>query len=873
MADGEMLRDRLGLQDNREILSPPIVKSPLYACATAVIVLGFVAHAELELEIGGSTLPRKQAGSPDPDGFIFTGLAVLSAPQIVRARQFVDGIPSNWSQPVTVRNYTADFPAGPPRPEINPAPVYECGSRTGVSNLLIGCNVWIEADGTEVGRVNGAKDHQGVNVNPDYSLNERVRAYAEMCGDRTPPSEEFITQSPPAPLPVPVLDPAYEDGEVIRITNLVNGASFHVDRGGVTIGPIRTWGWAHLVSLNPPFSAGETITVRQQMCASDPPSDPGSTTVRPCADLPAPIVEPIQIGDTQIRLIEYVPGARIKVFANTTKIGDGGGAVIALVRPVQDGETIYVYQVLGPCEGRNVRVVEPKCVAPPVTVNPAALNLFPVGFADYATGDFKGSVYYPAEDDGQGRPFNRSLAEIRRAPIVFIAHGNHPTRYNPDDRMEENSPNCDPPSPASWREIPNHKGYSYFQRQLARMGIIAVSVDCNETNGCTWNTVQNIERRAELIMGSIGHFQALDRGGDAIFGNHIDFSRVGLMGHSRGGEAVVIAGNQSPGLLGVTVRAVIALAPVNHGLFLPQDYAFMTILPANDGDVSENGGARFYDKAVPRPLKSQLYIDFANHNFFNREWVRDEKGRLPPVILSRWECERILSAYGCAMYRSFLLDHATTGYLTYRVRPPGINTGNIHLSFEWIGQVTVDDHEQGNLITVNSLNHPTSQSGGLAANEYGLQQAGMSPYVPNTFFGETVGMVVEGLRLGVFRSELDREYDLSDPRFEIWLRAAEVSNGGPNASTGPVFRVGLEDQSGNRAWTDINQVGLLPRPFDQSPLSTKSILTTLRVPASCFRPEQRENFRNNAVSAILIEYDGKGVRPVAFDVLQIVREP
>jgi hypothetical protein len=54
-----------------------------------------------------------------------------------------------------------------PDREIDPAPVYKCGSRTGVANLLIGCNVWITADGMEVGRVDGAVQHRVVNVTPD----------------------------------------------------------------------------------------------------------------------------------------------------------------------------------------------------------------------------------------------------------------------------------------------------------------------------------------------------------------------------------------------------------------------------------------------------------------------------------------------------------------------------------------------------------------------------------------------------------------------------------------------------------------------------------------------------------------------------------
>ena len=874
MNGNEIPRRELNLRDDPEVISPPIVDGPLYACATAVTVLGFIPHAELELEIAGASLPVVLGGFPDPDGFTFTGVGPLVAGQVIRARQIFGGATSGWSQPVTVRDHTQDYPAGPPRPEINPEPVYQCGARTGVRNLLTGCNVWIEADGTEVGRVDGAKEHQGVNVNPDYGLNQRVRAWAELCRDPSPPSREYVTQPPPNPLPTPAIDPAYDDGEQIRITNLVNGARFTIDRGGSLIGPYRTWGYAHLVGLSPPLSAGETIAVTQQMCPSDPASDPGKTDVLPCSALPAPKVAAIQVGDTVVVLTEWVPGAQIKVFGGMQKIGDGGGAVVALTRPVQEGETIYVYQVLGDCEGSTVTGIQPGCVAPPVGANPAGLDLFPTGHMDYAVGDVKGSVYYPAEDDGEGQPFNRRWAELGRSPIVFMAHGNHATHHDPNDRSHEGSPSCSGGVPASWLEIPNHKGYDYFQRQLARLGVIAVSVDCNETNGCVANSVANIERRAELIMASIDHFQSLDGGGDAIFGGRIDFDRVGMMGHSRGGEAVVIAGNQSPARLGVTVRAVISIGPVNHDAtnpVTPTDYAFMTILPANDGDVSDNGGARFYDVTRPSPLKSQLYIDWADHNFFNRQWVKDEDGRSPPDVLTRGEQERILSTYGCALFRAYLLGHDTTGFLTYRVRPPGVNTDNVHLSFEWDRQVMVDDHQQAGGIGQNTMGRPTSQSAGMSADEFDLARSQPNSHPTNSFWHRTIGMVMTSRPGGRFRSELDRSYDLGDAGYEIWVRTAEVSAGGSNPADAVMFSMGLEDGGGQIAWASSAGVGGVPRPFDHAPGSTKSMMNTLRFPIHCFDPEEGK-FDPTSVRAIVIRHDSPADRSVAFDVLQIVKE-
>ena len=73
----------------------------------------------------------------------------------------------------------------------------------------------------------------------------------------------------------------------------------------------------------------------------------------------------------------------------------------------------------------------------------------------------RGSIFYPAEDDGADQPFNRRLAKLGRVPLVVCVHGNH-----------------DP-------SVPSFRGYDYFQTALARAGFIAVSVDENETNGNT----------------------------------------------------------------------------------------------------------------------------------------------------------------------------------------------------------------------------------------------------------------------------------------------------------------------------------------------------------------------------------------------------
>lgn len=835
-------REKLGLEDDEKLLSPPWLAEPLYQCATAVTVYGFVAHAEIEVKVAGSVVITQTVGFPEPQGATLALPAALVAGQKVRVRQRFGGKTSTWSTSVEVRDHTDDYPAGPPRPEIAPTPLYECGCRTGVGNLLSGGNVWVTADGAEVGRVDGCAPSQGVNVSPDFDLGQEVRAWFELCGDPSPPSTKHTTQVAPSSLAVPVFDPIYAGGEQIRIADIANGARVTVYRNGVNQGTWGCWGGSLILDLAPAFSAGETLEATQLLCASEPSSPTGTGEVEPCSEMPAPMVGPVQAGDTEIVITECAPGALIKVYRNGTHVGTGGAPVVQLTETLKLGDTVHVTQDLPGCTGQFALEVIVACVDPHIESDPSSLDLFPVGNTGYSDGGTKGSVYYPADDDGDDQPFNARLAKTGRVPIVVMTHGNH----DPVD--------------------PSYLGYDYFQKTLARMGIIAVSVDCNAANNGD-DGLSNIEDRVDLIIDSIKFFQERDTNPDSKFFERIDFGRLGLMGHSRGGDAMIQLPSTAT-ISGVTIRTVLALAPTNFRFWFglsttkPKDYAFMTILPAGDGDVRENNGAQFYDQAKPAPFRSQVYVHYTNHNFFNRQWVDDDS--VGPAVVSRSEHERVLKVYGSALFRSQLLGHGTDTFLAGYEKPSGVKVENVYLSFEWSEQTTVDDHEDGNTVDKNSLDRPTSQSGGMNADEFPMAQD--SAAFNESFFGESIGLVARSGGSGrTFRSAIGKR---NLRKREIWIRAAEIwEESLPPDPTG--FRLGLEDAEGTIGWVDSDQVGGLPRPYDRNGYA-KTMLNTLRFKASCFATAQPK-LDLSAVRAILIRCNRKDKRPLAFDDLQIVK--
>lgn len=835
------------LPEDRKALSPPVIQQPLYQCATAVTLESFVAGATLELSVDGS-LTSAAGGYPMPQGQTLPLPAPLVAGQAVKARQIAGGVASAWSATVTVADHTKDYPAGPPRPQVNPAPVHQCGVRTGVGNLLPGARVWITADGATVGDVDGCAAQQGVNVAPAYGPVQRVLAWSSLCKDPSPPSVEHITQPPPSPLPAPSVDPVYAGGQSLVVRNIVNGARVSITRNGAPIGTWPCWGGSITINGLAVFAGGETFSATQQMCPGHPDSPPGGGSVQPCGSLPPPQVGPVQAGDRAIVVTQSQPDALIKVWVNGVHAGTSGPPQVQLNTTVRAGDVVLVVQDVQGCRGQLALQIVVPCVNPPVRANPAWLDLFPVGHLEYAAGPVKGSVYYPATADGKEPPFHPRLAELGRVPIVFMAHGNH----DPAD--------------------PSYLGYDYFQSDLAKMGIVAVSIDCNALNGYGGG-VQNIVDRADLIIDHIRHFQGLDADPASVFHRRLDFDRTGLMGHSRGGDAVVMVGTQL-NLPGVRLRSVLALAPTNfrywagQSTLAPKGHAFMTLLPAGDGDVRDNNGAQFYDVAEPGPFKSQLYVHHTNHNFFNRRWLDDDSLWTPPqpAVSSRAEHERVLSAYGCALYRSTLLGHATDAYLAGTALPAGVATQNVARAFARDKATTVDHFDDGNTIASNSLAQPNSQTGGIQADEYRFDRPGTGPTFNDSFYGLTTGMVVSPRRRGgTWRAQLRRPMDLR--RREVWIRCAEVTDGQGVAAEPTGFKLGLEDEQGVTAWVDSDDVGGVPRPYPRNPGMIKTLLSTLRFRGGCF--QARERFDARRIVAILVRCDRKEPRPIAFDDLQV----
>ncbi len=155
----------------------------------------------------------------------------------------------------------------------------------------------------------------------------------------------------------------------------------------------------------------------------------------------------------------------------------------------------------------------------------------------------------------------------------------------------------------------------YLQDALAELGIVSVSVDANAAN--LFNTTL-IEMRALLVISALDTLRALHKSAASILHDRLDFSRIGLVGHSRGGDAVVRAAKRiATSHPEYTVHFVCSLAPTDFSGQAKQDQrmvlersdcAFYAVLyGTQDNDVSGPGGANAMTGTGLSPLRPRAH--------------------------------------------------------------------------------------------------------------------------------------------------------------------------------------------------------------------------------------------------------------------------
>jgi hypothetical protein len=247
---------------------------------------------------------------------------------------------------------------------------------------------------------------------------------------------------------------------------------------------------------------------------------------------------------------------------------------------------------------------------------PNAAGGAPTGPSAAATVQVRGSIYYPA---------NRATG----SPVILLVHGNHGSCDS------GSAPNC-----TAFKR--NDRGYAYLGENLATWGYTVMSLDQDQLIYYQDSAQgKGMHQRRILMAAALDALYAANQApmpanadnnlGAALVGK-LDFSRVGLMGHSRGGDAVssFIDYNRerpAPGRR-YDLRGVIALAPVDYERRAPYGLPYMTMFGYCEGDVTNLQGARLFERSQyikaddPFP-RIQMSVLGANHNWFNSVWFAD----------------------------------------------------------------------------------------------------------------------------------------------------------------------------------------------------------------------------------------------------------
>jgi dienelactone hydrolase len=306
---------------------------------------------------------------------------------------------------------------------------------------------------------------------------------------------------------------------------------------------------------------------------------------------------------------------------------------------------------------------------------------------DNQTVPLRAVVYFPADVANATTPAQLSAAQASY-PLVVLVHGNSSVTTS-------------------------FRGYNYLAEHLARNGFIVASIH--------QNVDQNITGRARVLK---AHLPVLF----ALFAGHVD-NNIGIMGHSRGGEAVYqAAGFNVAEAWGYNFNAVISLASTAYDD--PQTYTnawaapYLVLHGSLDEQLSGpyDIGFELYDHAATP--KSLAYIYGACHARFNTEWDPTlPYSNLHPTdearVISVAAHKAIAKGYMSAFLRQYLRDEdAWIGIFQGDWMPASVQAAvpgiRICMQYEDPTVRTVDDFEEAHTATswqTSTIGDSVSESG------------------------------------------------------------------------------------------------------------------------------------------------------------------
>lgn len=670
-----------------------------------------------------------------------------------------------------------------------------------------------------------------------------------------------VLAPPPEVLAPVIIPPLYECGAAVQVSKVHPGALVRVYMDGIPIG-LRWAGEAISVSVSlaPFLAAGGQVTARQWVGGVAGPES-GPVPVLPFKDLYDPrILQPVARGDTEVWVSGVTPGARVTILSGGVTIGEADAAEPIVRVPVSP-----VKGSLQP-KARLCWDVDFGAAVTPVT-SPSAPGTFPKAgeefrvYANWTVPDtmdggafetrIEGQLYFPADSSGKFHPDAKNL------PLVIIAHG-------------------------LWNQgVESYKGYDYLAKHLARWGMLVFSLnmdDVNAKNGSLTDPTFQYAR-AEIILHAIDALLA-----DSRLTKRINRDRIGLIGHSMGGEGVVVAQALNEGEdRGYAIQGVVSIAPTRwRPEIILRETRYMQLLGSMDllteamtGDDSAAhfSGFRIYDGAW-RP-KTHFWIYGARHNPFNRVWVATGDNievDWADMALAPHVHERIAKCLINAFFQDALLGvTAYAGYMHGTIFPRKLYGLPIHTQHSRDPRQVLDNFgdldEQESLAaagldkTENSQGQAVSATGAglgifddiehvdLENSPHNTKGAQLSWEAPNVLYrSNTGGFSIIGLtwnfalRIGQFYE--DAALNPVDQPVDLFVTLSDGANE-------PTVRLGA-----------VAQV-----PYPDSAMNVLCPMRTVRLPIDAFKAAN-PSFNQNGIQSVTLRLIGRATGNILVDDLE-----
>ncbi|MCL4233582.1 MAG: hypothetical protein KJ042_03580 [Deltaproteobacteria bacterium] len=457
-------------------------------------------------------------------------------------------------------------------------------------------------------------------------------------------------------------------------------------------------------------------------------------------------------------------------------------------------------------------------------------------------------------------------------PLVLIVHGNH-----------------------SASEL-SYPGYQYLTEHLATHGMIAISVEEDFLNG---GVSGEMDARGIVLLRHLHLFREWNAdSGHPLFGK-IDMNKIGLAGHSRGGEAVTVAWqfnttkhNAGDPLhnFNFNIRSLFAIAPVDGqiGLFndiIPRDVDYFIMHGSHDGDVSDFQGHQCYDRALPvdeatTGEKGLLFVQGANHGQWNTVWAPagdpSPPGDVSVPLISAQDQQDVGKIFMTAWFRWTLLGrgcyrHMAAGEVEFPSFP---SSAPLMRQYQNAERVFLDHYQEDANLSTGSYAGVTNANQDFDA----IAEQVMSWGNPGNFPGSTRGLVFAWDGGGKYTVTLPT---ITDPAVDemdmLALRVGQVNEAADNYNTLGESRDFSVSVVVNSVESDAVKASDYRDLISQARVEMQfwgdismSVLDTVRIPLKDFNGGS--DLLPSEIESIIFEFDQDATGAMGLDEIQFTKD-